>query len=119
MAFIKKRRSGKERFSYQLVETYRKGGKVKQRILCNLGRYPSLALAIQGEIENLEFYRSWSWPPHNLVRQYGTRIPAAILEQARLERECRESDQEDRIHRLQEMYSKFCSVRKSQTLPHL
>jgi hypothetical protein len=117
MAFIKKRRSshrgGKERFSYQLVETYRKGGKVKQRILCNLGPYPTLALAIQGEIENLEFYRSWSWPPNNLVRQYGTRIPAAILEQARLERACQESDLEERIRRLEEMYSRFCSVRKT------
>ena len=42
MAFIRKRQSSRKKFytwySYQLIETYREGGKVKQRVLYNIGR---------------------------------------------------------------------------------
>jgi len=41
MAFIRKRNGSK-----QLIETYREDGKVKQRILANLGRHDSVADAI-------------------------------------------------------------------------
>lgn len=43
MAFIRKRisPSQKKTPSYQVIETYREGGKVKQRVLANLGCYPT------------------------------------------------------------------------------
>ena len=43
MAFIRKRisPSRKQTPSYQVIETYREGGKVKQRVLANLGCNPT------------------------------------------------------------------------------
>jgi hypothetical protein len=54
MAFIRKRLSSDHRldgkcYSYQLIETFREGGKVKQRVLANLGRSPTIADAIEWE----------------------------------------------------------------------
>jgi hypothetical protein len=58
MAFIRKRISQTKRRtpSYQLIETYREGGKVKQRIIENLGPYPTIAEAIRGEQEMVKFW---------------------------------------------------------------
>ena len=48
MAFIRKRISptGRRTPSYQVIETYREGGKVKQRVLANLGRFPTVEEAL-------------------------------------------------------------------------
>ena len=52
MTFIRKRRTttwkGKDYFSHQLIETYRDGGKVKQRILANFGAWSTAAEALDG-----------------------------------------------------------------------
>ena len=105
MAFIRKRLTsnhrGRKHYSYQIVETYRVAGEVIQRVLINLGRYPTLDEAIRGEIEQLEFWRSWRWPPMNLVRQYGRKIPDAIQAEATAKRDAREAEQQDRIRELQ------------------
>jgi hypothetical protein len=37
MAFIRKRASGSETYTCQVIEAYRENGQPKQRILCNLG----------------------------------------------------------------------------------
>ena len=44
MTFIRKRISptGRRTPSYQVIETYREGGKVKQRVLANLGWFPTV-----------------------------------------------------------------------------
>ena len=44
MAFIRKRISptGRQTPSYQVVESYREGGKGKQRVIANLGPWPTL-----------------------------------------------------------------------------
>ncbi len=46
MAFIRCRQSSQAK-SYQVVETYRDDGKVKQRVLANLGRSPTVELALE------------------------------------------------------------------------
>ena len=45
MPFIRHRRTARGS-SHQLMETYREGGKVKQRVLANLGRHPTLEEAL-------------------------------------------------------------------------
>ena len=49
MAFIRKRISPTSRRtpSYQLVESYRENGKVRQRVLANLGPWPTLDEALE------------------------------------------------------------------------
>ena len=46
MAFIRCRQSNRAK-SYQFVETYREDGKVKQRVLANLGPHPTVELALE------------------------------------------------------------------------
>jgi hypothetical protein len=59
MAFIRKRKCRGEwsekrgQHSYQLVETYRENGKVKQRIVANLGHLPTVAQAIEWNAKRL------------------------------------------------------------------
>ena len=116
MAFIRSRfssRSGRsgeyEWYSYQVIETYREGGKIKQRVLCNLGTFRNLgphttiAAMLQQWDESSNFIGEESWPPQYLVRRYGKAIPAPILEGARREREERKRAQADRRHRFHEM----------------
>ncbi len=58
MAFIRCRQSSRAK-SYQLVETYRKDGKVEQRVLANLGRFPTIELALEnvrGRVASAESY---------------------------------------------------------------
>src|SRR4051794_24808917 len=45
MMFIRKRQSMRSA-SYQVIETFRENGKVRQRVLANLGRYPTVEEAI-------------------------------------------------------------------------
>jgi hypothetical protein len=49
MAFIRERLSSKqeESYSYQIIETYREGGKVKQRVLYNMGPSPTIKAALE------------------------------------------------------------------------
>ncbi len=49
MAFIRKRISptGRRTPSYQVIETYREGGKVNQRVLANLGRFSTVEEALE------------------------------------------------------------------------
>jgi hypothetical protein len=63
MAFIRRRLSSWNenelhyRYSYQLIETYRENGKVKQRILANLGNAPTIADALErdkGQLQGLK-----------------------------------------------------------------
>lgn len=64
MAFIRKRKcrgewSGKRGdHSYQIVETYRDKGKVKQRVIVNLGHLPTLPQAIEFATKRLAFLKS-------------------------------------------------------------
>jgi hypothetical protein len=45
--FIRKRPSSKNRCSYQIVETFRSGAKVRHRTLLNLSNNPTLQQAIE------------------------------------------------------------------------
>jgi hypothetical protein len=57
--FIRKRRSSAQADSYQVIETYRENGGVRQRVLANLGPHPTIeeALATFGqEAAALESY---------------------------------------------------------------
>jgi hypothetical protein len=57
VAFVRtKRVDGGEYF--QLVENYRDGGKVRQRVLAHLGRYPTVEAAIEESERGLEWQRS-------------------------------------------------------------
>ena len=55
MAFIRERSSPTSRRtpSYQVIETYRESGKVKQRVLANLGRFPTVGKALDHCRESL------------------------------------------------------------------
>jgi hypothetical protein len=59
MAFIRRRLSGKQdgRYSYQILESYREGAKIKQRVLYNLGPSPTIASACVVQHEALAYYR--------------------------------------------------------------
>jgi hypothetical protein len=65
MAFIRKRLSSNDQsrgtiYSYQLIETYRDGGKVKQRVICNLGGCATVEEALQCFQQRLDFERTIS-----------------------------------------------------------
>ena len=72
MAFIRCRQSSREK-SHQLVETYREVGKVKQRVLANLGPYPTVELALENSrrrvaraerrVEHCKHGRTRQWRP--------------------------------------------------------
>jgi hypothetical protein len=57
MPFIRKRFSSNRRYgetySYQVIETYRVAGQVKQRVLANLGRFATIVEALSHARENL------------------------------------------------------------------
>jgi hypothetical protein len=62
VAFIRKRFSSNHRhhgkiYSCQVVETYREGGKVKQRVVFNLGCNETIAEALEWRKRWLEDYR--------------------------------------------------------------
>jgi hypothetical protein len=46
VAYVRKKRVG-EREYYQVVEGHREDGKVKQRVLAHLGRYPTVREALE------------------------------------------------------------------------
>jgi len=54
MLFIRKRSSSKNRqtFSYQVIETYRAQGRMKQRVVANLGQCPTVEAALEVERAN-------------------------------------------------------------------
>jgi hypothetical protein len=54
---ISKNKYRKEGFSesYQMIETYREGGKVKQRVICNLGRDATPEAAL----ERARYWLKW------------------------------------------------------------
>ena len=58
--FIRKRtyyskRYGRETASYQVIQTYREGGKVKQRVIYNLGPNPSLNDVLKEAKEKMNY----------------------------------------------------------------
>jgi len=59
--FIRKRVNRTKRYgvseSYQVLESYREGGRVKQRHICNLGRCSTPELALQKARERLEILK--------------------------------------------------------------
>src|SRR5215217_180896 len=46
MAYVRKKRV-RDKEHYQLVEGWRENGKVRQRVLCHLGQYPSVDVALE------------------------------------------------------------------------
>jgi hypothetical protein len=66
MAFIRKRLSSMHRlygtiYSYQLIETYRDGGRVKQRVLANLGGAETVTEALEWAKEDIQRTRTMPW----------------------------------------------------------
>jgi hypothetical protein len=57
VAFVRTKRVGGGEY-FQLVENYREGGKVRQRVLAHLGRYPTVEAAIEESERGLEWQRS-------------------------------------------------------------
>jgi hypothetical protein len=59
MAFIRRRLSGKQddSYSYQIIETYREGGKVRQRILYNMGPSPTIESAMEVQHKAMADYQ--------------------------------------------------------------
>jgi hypothetical protein len=49
MAFIRRRLSGRQEgsYSYQILETFRADGKIRQRVLYNLGPSPTIDVALE------------------------------------------------------------------------
>jgi hypothetical protein len=47
MAFLRRRPSSRNRFSYQVLESYWRNGKPRQRVLLNLGPCSTLRQAIE------------------------------------------------------------------------
>jgi len=77
--------------SYQLLESYRDDGKTKHRVICNLGKWPTIEDAIKGEAEQLAV----------LEQLFTGELPAQIR-----------ADQEAKIEKLKEVQR---SVRKAAT----
>lgn len=60
MAYVRKKRVKGYEY-YQLVESYRENGKVRQRMLEHLGEYPTVQAAIEGYSRAVEHYREISY----------------------------------------------------------
>src|SRR5829696_1425926 len=56
MAFVRKKRVNGHEY-YQVVENYRENGKVRQRMLEHLGKYPTVEEAIEYRRRKVEHYR--------------------------------------------------------------
>ena len=78
MLFIRRRSRSKNRqtFSYQVIETYRAHGKVKQRVIVNLGQYETVEAALDADRAHL--VRLWQQIEHP------ERIPRTHLTGARV-----------------------------------
>jgi hypothetical protein len=59
MAYVR-RKQVKGNTYYQLVESYRDGGKVRQRLVAHLGAFPTLEEAIAGHRDYATKYREWA-----------------------------------------------------------
>jgi len=96
----------------QVIESYRKDGKVKQRIICNLNRYPTIEQAIEGETASLETLKELSGPPRRLLSQYGRAesIPPEQMRQFKSERAKRLRKQHARIKQLRLALAQFPST---------
>ena len=84
MAYVRKKRvKAKKRDKgyeyYQVVESYRENGKVRQRMLVHLGEYPTVEAAIEGFSRLLKRYREDSdfhrTCAQNLYRNYARSLP--------------------------------------------
>lgn len=69
MLFIRKRRSKKgQTLSHQVIETYRAHGKVKHRVIANLGQYASIEAALDADRGHLVRLRQQIEHPERLPR---------------------------------------------------
>ncbi len=59
MAYVR-RKQVKGRTYYQVVETYRDGDKVRQRVLVHIGEYPTVEEALAGLAEDTERWRGYA-----------------------------------------------------------
>ena len=59
--FIRMRQSTKHP-SYQIIETYREGGKVKQRVIYNLGHHPTIEEALKAKYRSLKMLQEMRVP---------------------------------------------------------
>jgi hypothetical protein len=67
MLFIRKRRSKKQTFSHQVIETYRAHGKVKHRVVANLGQYATIEAALDADRAHLVRLRQQIEHPERIV----------------------------------------------------
>lgn len=95
MAFIRRRLSSNHRFygkiySHQLVETYREGGKVKQRVLANLGGAETIAEALEWAKESIQRTKTMGWigkvTPEQRNRGMAARAESIAKDEAYIER---------------------------------
>jgi hypothetical protein len=85
MAYVRKKRVKAKKHVkvyeyYQLVESYRENGKVRQRMLVHLGEYPTVEAAIEGVSRLLKRYREDSdfhrTCAQNWYRNYARSMPS-------------------------------------------
>jgi hypothetical protein len=109
--FIRKRFSSNtrfwgERYSYQIIETYRDAGKVKQRVLANLGASPTIAEALEWERDCIRRTQNMGW--------LGPVTPERRSEAMRLRAEAI-ADSEAQIARLESLLPRFKNVVSQKT----
>ena len=111
--FIRKRISKNKRGfteSYQLIETYREEGKVKQRIVCNLGRDATPEAALETAHQWMSKYEEWLSRREQRRHPYSGRLRSEKeLEEGRqrLEKGCLKW--KNRIEQLEGVVSQMCN----------
>lgn len=80
MLFIRKRPSSKNRqtFSYQVIETYRAHGRMKQRVVANLGQCPTVEAALEAERANFAQIRQQMKRSQTMPHTHSTGGPVSL-----------------------------------------
>ena len=80
MLFIRKRSSSKNRqtFSYQVIETYRAHGRMKQRVVANLGQCPTVEAALEVERANFDKIRQQIERSQTMPHTHSTGAPVSL-----------------------------------------
>ena len=93
--------------SYQVIETYREGGKVKQRVVCNLGWDATPELALKTAKERLEACDGWMKKPYPMHYDSGRYIPEDVRAKKEQERLKEYLKWENRVKELEAVVSKM------------
>jgi hypothetical protein len=107
---ISKNKYSKEGFSesYQLIETYREEGKVKQRVICNLGRDATPEAALERARYWLKWYEDGLSNPLKAGYNKGRFISKKRAEKHQESLEKSYAKAKEKVEKLESVVSQMC-----------